>query len=61
MNPLDDFMREFERQIEDHVRQMWNVTEEVSDNGQLFTRAILKGHPLEMIHAGDKVFQLNLN
>ena len=61
MNPLDDFMREFEKEIQQHIEEMWNISEEVTETGSLITRARMKGHPMEIINAETGVFQLNMN
>ena len=61
MNPLDDFMREFEKEIQQHIEEMWNISEEVTQTGSLITRARMKGQPMEIINAETGVFQLNMN
>lgn len=61
MNPLDDMMSEFQDAVNDYVRRMWTVTEEVSGNGKLFNRAVMKNHPQEIIQTDTKIYQFNLN
>jgi hypothetical protein len=46
----DDMMEGLEDMIRNHVEQMWKVTEEVSGSGRLFTRAVCKIAPVEIIH-----------
>jgi hypothetical protein len=43
-------MEGLEDMIRNHVEQMWKVTEEVSGSGKLFTRAVCKIAPVEVIH-----------
>lgn len=61
MNPLDDFMREFEKEINEHIEKMWNISEEVTETGSLITRARMKGQPMEIINAETGVFHLDMN
>lgn len=61
MNPLDDMLREFEKEINEHIEKMWNISEEVTETGSLITRARMKGQPMEIINAETGIFQLDMN
>lgn len=58
---LNEMYERFQKQLEAHIEQMWNINEEVSESGHLFTRARMKGHPMEIINSESGVFELNLN
>lgn len=48
--------------IRQYVEQTWHITNEVGEGGTLFQRAILKGHPFEVIALDEvRVYQFNLN
>jgi hypothetical protein len=57
----EEFMKEFGDRLQEHIEQLWSITQEVNPDGEIFTRAVMKGHPLEMIHIDSKIFTLNLN
>lgn len=61
MNPLDDMLREFEKELNEHIEKMWNISEEVTETGSLITRARMKGQPMEIINAETGIFQLDMN
>jgi hypothetical protein len=61
MNPLDDMLREFEKEIQEYIAQTWDVNDEVTETGSIITRARMKGHPMEVINGETGVFQLNMN
>jgi hypothetical protein len=58
---MNEIVRRLQEQIRTHVEQMWTITEEVSERGELFQRAVLKGHPLEMVHTDNQIYTFNLN
>lgn len=61
MNPLDDMLREFEKELNEHIEKMWNISDEVTETGSLITRARMKGQPMEIINAETGVFHLDMN
>ena len=54
-------MEEFADMLRNHVEQTWTVTEEISGNGNLFTRAVCKIAPVEVINCERGQFELTLN
>lgn len=58
---FERFQKMIEEQIRQHVEEMWTVTTELNGNCELIERAVLKGHPLEVIKGERGVYQLNLN
>ena len=57
----DAFNDLFQNMIRNHVEQTWTVTEEISGNGNLFTRAVCKVAPVEVINCERGQFELTLN
>lgn len=58
---LNEMYERFQKQLEAHIQEMWNINEEVSESGRLFTRARMKEYPMEIINSESGVFQLNMN
>lgn len=58
---LNAMYEHFQRLLESHIQERWTITEEVTETGSLFTRARLKGHPLEVINYDRGQMELNLN
>ena len=56
-----DMMKQFADMLRNHVEQTWTVTEEVSGNGNLFTRAVCKIAPVEVINCELGQFELPMN
>jgi hypothetical protein len=57
----EEMMEEFANMLRNHVEQTWTVTEEVSGNGNLFTRAVCKIAPVEVINCELGQFELPMN
>lgn len=57
----EDMMEQFARMLQQHVEQTWVVTEEVSGNGNLFTRAVCRIAPVEIINCQHGQFELPMN
>jgi hypothetical protein len=58
----DDMMEGLEDMIRNHVAQMWNVTQEVSGKGELYTRAVCRIAPIEIIHLpSGAIVELTMN
>jgi hypothetical protein len=57
----EEMMNEFADMLRNHVEQTWMVTEEVSGTGNLFTRAVCRVAPVEVINCELGQFELTLN
>jgi hypothetical protein len=57
----DEMGGEFQKRMEHIVNLIYQFTEEISGNGEVFSRAIKRGEPTELISTENQVFQLNMN
>jgi hypothetical protein len=52
---------EFQNRMEHIVNLIYRFSEEISGNGEVFSRAIKRGEATELISTETRVFQLNMN
>lgn len=57
----EDFLNQMSQAMQEYIERMYDVTTEVSTEGNLYERYRLRGHPLEIIRKDEQVFELNLN